>query len=111
MTIGQSPRAGINRPLAQLDESEHAEVSFPLAMSEMAQLMVGDAQDNMIPTHCRRYCHADNGAGKLGCFHNCYVADLLISTSVIFRWNQRGCTHMGIWGKQVSVLHLSAITL
>lgn len=48
MTIGQNPRADINRPLAQLDESENAGVSFPLAMSEMAQLMVGDLQDNIL---------------------------------------------------------------
>lgn len=73
--IGQKPESLRNQTFWPnwVDESETAGVSFPLAVSEMAQLMLWYPQDNVIPTHCRRYCRADNGAGELGCFRNRHV--------------------------------------
>lgn len=81
-----------------VDKSGRAGVSFPLAVASMAQLMLGYPQDNVNATHCRHYCHADNGARKLGCLQNCHVECLrwppLICTSVTPRLKSEGlCAH------------------
>lgn len=41
---------------------------FPSLMSQTAQLILRYQQDNAIPVHRCHHCHADNGAGKWGCF-------------------------------------------